>query len=572
MGTAGSAQSQGVYPPDAAMSPYPQAASMGGGPTGDFTGMAPPGGAYPSYYQPYPSISPYDQEYQRIANRGGIWESESQTRLGLPSRWKFRTEYVRMGAERGRSLIGNPNAPSYREQIAPTLTGAGGGGGGGGGAANLTSYINALRGTNGSSGFNLFDPVTAKELDSPMLQGLRLTLESENTDGSGVEMWGLWARDDDNTFNARDNVNPSRGTQLAFLELLISDPTLQTLTNPPANFPDVDMILQNNLLNLRGIPLDDGTVTTLADGTTFGGASAVYDLEFKIQTNLEIYGTGIRWKAMPLYKTDSFKLRPNAGVRYTTFRDQFGFYGRDSGILYDGQTTANQPPLPDVKIHSLPNNFDDNVDGIVDNAGLIEDSLGGAGGGGGGGANATMANFVFGDPLIFPLASTLNNNVQSHLAGPELGLSYDFGGEKGFRLGGSSNFGLLLNYQKIRLSGDNIFVTTRPADMISPTPTNATPNRFSSAANHSSVSPMFEQSVYGEGPLFQYIPILRRSAILRNANFRAAYTLTAIAEMTRASDSIVWQGNPSQGLFPSIQTSRSSFRTQSYNIGVTWSW
>ena len=83
---------------------------------------------------------------------------------------------------------------------------------------------------------------------------------------------------------------------------------------------------------------------------------------------------------------------------------------------------------------------------------------------------------------------------------------------------------------------------------------------------------MIEQMVYAEGPLFQYIPMLRRSKLLRNANFRAAYTLTMIAEMTRASDSIIWQGNPSQNIFPGIQTSRSTFRTSSYDFGVTWRW
>ena len=130
-GTAGSAQSQGVYPPGAGVGPYPPGPAMGGSPTSDFSGMGPQGGAYPGYYQPYPSISPYEHEFNQIANRGGIWESESQNRISMPSRWKFRTEYVRMKAERGRKLLGNQDAPIYREQIATTLEDGGGGGGGG---------------------------------------------------------------------------------------------------------------------------------------------------------------------------------------------------------------------------------------------------------------------------------------------------------------------------------------------------------------------------------------------------------------------------------------------------------
>ena len=570
LGSAGAVLAQGGYPPAAGMNPYPPGLAgpgMGGSPVGDFSGMPPQGGAFPSYYQPYPSISPYEQGFNQISNRGGLWESESQNRISLPSRWKFRTEYVRMKAERGRSLLGNVNAPVYREQIATTLENAGGGGGGGG---DIQDYVDALRGTNNGVGFNLFDPVSAKELDRPLLRGLRLTLSSENADGSGLELWGLWAREGNNVFDARDNIAQSRGNQQVFVELLIDDPTLQAPVNPPANFPDPTEILQNNLLNLRGIPLNDGTITTLSDGTTFGGASAVYDLNFRVRTDIEMYSTGLRWKSMPLYKTSSFKLRQNAGIRYTAYRDTFGFFGQDSGILYDGQDNATGSPLPDVKIHSLPNGFDDDGDGIVDNAGLIEDQLGGGGGGGGGTGTANFA--IVGDPLIYPVTSVLDNEIESHLAGPEFGFSYDFGGEKGFQLGGSTNVGLLMNYHRIKMSGDNIFVTTRQSDLIPNSPTNSNPNAFTDEETHTSVSPMIEQMVYAEGPLFQYIPMLRRSAILRNANFRAAYTLTMIAEMTRASDSIVWQGNPSQNIFPEIQTSRSTFRTSSWDFGITWSW
>lgn len=548
------------------MGPYSPGPSMGGGSAGDYPGMGPQGGAYPSYYQPYPSISPYEQEFNQISNRGGIWESESQSRISMPSRWKLRTEYVRMKAERGRNLIGNANAPIYREQIAPVVEAAGGGGGNN----NIDDYLDALRGTNNGVGFNLFDPVSAKELDRAEMQGIRLTLQAENSDGSGFELWGLWAKDDDNEFDARENVDPSRGNQQAALQFFIDNPALIGVSDITiANFPDVFEVLQNNLLNLRGIPLDDGTLTTLSDGTTFGGANAVYDIAFQVRTDVETYGTGLRWKAMPLYKTSSIRIRPSAGLRYTAVRDKFGFFGQDSGILYDAQDDITQPPLPDVKLHSLPNGFDDDGDGIVDNAGLIEDQFGGGGGGGG----TTNANFFqIGDSLIFPVTSILDNEVESHLAGPEVGLSYDFGGDGGFQLGGSTNFGLLMNYQRIRLSGDNIFVTTRESDLIRTSATNSNPNQFTAAEDHTSFSPMIEQMVYAEGPLFQYLPMLRRSRILRNANFRAAYTLTMISELTRASDSIIWQGNPSQNIFPGIQTSRSTFRTSSWNFGVTWSW
>lgn len=567
LASAGSAWAQGMGPMGPAMGP-PQPPSYGGNPAADFSGLGPAAGAYPSYYQPWPSVSPYNQEFNQIANRGGLWESESRSRVGLPARWRFRTEYVRIRAESGRDLIGNPIAPTYRQQIIPTLQAVGGGGGGGGG---LDDYADALEGINNDGvGFRLFDPISAADIEKPELQGTRLTLESENADGSGLEFWGLWAADNDTVFDARKNlIDPSRGTETAFLLEILDDPNLQTgATTPLPGQPDVDETLQNNLLNLVGIPLDDGNITILSDGTTFGGASAVYDLDFRAGTEIDIYGSGLKWKGTSIYGTDTIRIRPNAGMRYMVIREHFGMFGRDSGVLY---STEDNTILPDVKTHSVPNGFDDDMDGIVDNAGTIEDNLqGGGGGGGGGGDDGTF--FFVNDPNIYPITSTLNNNVDSHLVGPELGLTYDIGGGRRFRFGGSTNFGLLANYHRIQMSGDNIFVTTRQSNLIQPSQTNARPNAFSSEASHTSVSPMIEQSLYAEGPLFQYVPMLRRSAILRNANFRLGYTLTWIAELTRASDSILWQGNPAEGIFPEIQTSRSTWRAQSWNFGISWSW
>ena len=149
-GTGNSVWSQGGPPSVIQMGP-PQGANMSGGLVSDFSGLPPMEGAYPSYYQPYPNISPYEHEFSQIANRGGLWESETQSRMGLPSRWKFRSEYVRMSVERGRDLIGNRNAPIYRDQIRPDLEAAGDG--------DLDDYLDALSGlNNGGLGFNLFDP------------------------------------------------------------------------------------------------------------------------------------------------------------------------------------------------------------------------------------------------------------------------------------------------------------------------------------------------------------------------------------------------------------------------------
>ncbi|MBI1310599.1 hypothetical protein GC176_04760 [bacterium] len=532
------------------------------------------GGQAPLYYQSWPGTNPYMGAGQQLSNEHGLWEYENLSDLKGRRRYRLRAEYVRSRTERGRDRIGNPNAPTYKQEIIPVLQAAGGTGGGGG-QANLSSYADELAGTTGHGSFNLFDPVSGGEIEQPTLNGVRLTLEGENLDGSGFEVWGLWANDDHTDFNARDYVHPSRGGDPGAV-LFFLDPTNATFgMNPaqdPTGTPDPNEVFQRELLNLRGIPLDDGSFVQIGN-TLAGGASAVYDLDFRIATHLEMYGTGLRWKGFKIMERGNFIIRPMGGIRLNVFRDTFSFYGRDSGLLYDGQTTGTTPPLPDVKIHSIPNGYDDNQDGIIDNAGLIEDSLGGQGGGNN--ANNTTATFttaVNDFNLTFPITSILKNQVRSYLAGPEVGLNYLIGEGKAFRLGGSTVVGLLANHQRINLSGDNIFVTTRPADLNPQTPDNATPNVFASRHSNTSVSPLLEQEIFVEGPVLAYVPLLRRSPLLRKANLRASYTYTWIGELTRAADSIYWQGNPSMDLYPQIQVDRSTWRANTWNFGISWAW
>ena len=535
-------------------------------------------GQAPMYYQPWPAVSPYMTPGQQLSNESGLWQYEDLSKQNGKRRYRLRTEYVRIRGDNGAGLTGHPDAPNYRHQIVETLRGAGGGGGGGGGGADLDDYADALDGTSGFGEFNLFDPVHNGHLQRTDLHGLRLTLEVQNADGTGLDFWGLMARDDSTEFNAKRDVDGSRGRDQDAVEFFLDPNNINFLiggtATPPVGIPDSDEVFQENLLNLRGIPLDDGTLMNVGN-TIVGGANAVYDLDFKIGTYLDTYSTGLRWKGFKFAERGNFVIRPTGGIRLDVFHDRFRFYGRDSGLLYDGQG-GTDPNLRDVKIHSIPNNFDDDADGIIDNAGLIEDNLGGQGGGGGGGGGAggtasfSLESNDFNN--IYPVTSILSNDVHSYLGGPELGIDYMIGEGKTLRLGGSSTVAMLANHQRIRMSGDNIFVTTRQGDLLPMTPTNARPNQFSSKAEHTSVSPLFEQHVYLDGPFFSKVPVLRRSSVLREANFRVGYTYTVIGQLTRASDSIVWQGNPSAGLFPEIKTERSTWSSHAWNLGVSWVW
>lgn len=550
--------------------PSPYGQMMSGPHTGGAPQMAggyPMGGgqSMPSQYQPWPEASPYYPDYGRTTNVDGLWEYQNALRSDLPWKMRFRTEYVRSRTEQPRGLIGNPNAPSYKDQILPVYRNSG--------VMSLTNLADQFEGvTNGSEGFNLYNPVVGSNIERPELDGIRMTLEMARPDDTSFEFYGFFGSDDDTKLDARDQV-PGRGANPSVVDLFLQDPVNNLTLGPLAGFPDVETALQANLLNLRGIPLDDGTITRLADGTIFGGASAIYDLNFRMFLEVQQAGTGMMWKLQPLMKTNNFKLSPVVGARYFQLRETFRFYGQDSGIVYDGQTAATDPIIADLRVHSLPNGFDDNRDMIIDNAGFVEDmTMGGGGGGGGGGGAAGMGRFVFNnDPALFPITSTLNNAVRSNMVGGELGLAYElFGSDYGFRIGGRSNVGLLGSFEKLNLSGENIFITTRQSNLNPISPANPRPNTFQSDDEHARVNPMFEQQLYMEGPLFQYVPVLRRSRVFRKANFRLGYTVLMISGVARASDSTLWQGNPAANIYPAIQTNRSTWRSNSWDFGITW--
>ena len=96
-------------------------------------------------------------------------------------------------------------------------------------------------------------------------------------DDSGVMMTFMWSSDVSETLDVDPGLG--HGTETASLLALIKTP--ENINDPDTIVPrdlsdlagvlgpniDVDQVLQNNLLNLRGIPFDDGTVTELPDGT-----------------------------------------------------------------------------------------------------------------------------------------------------------------------------------------------------------------------------------------------------------------------------------------------------------------
>lgn len=513
----------------------------------------------PATLAPYPGNSVYDSQYSKHYIQDGLWHRLAPEN-GRRKFFNFDVLYARTRKPMG--FIGNKNALSYKDLILPILEedpydlGDSGGGGGN----QQQSVIDQFRGTPeaGIPGFNYYNAVKLQNvMEDPNGTGLRLQIGYFDPDESGLVVEGFGHSLDTN-FNARDTLGRGRGQQKGTVLQLLSPPDFLSNDLGP---DDPDLILQNNLLNLRGIPLDDGTPF---------GVTSPYDLEYKLSAETDTLGLAATWVMAPTYRRKSLMIRPLFGIRYLRVHERFGFIGQDSGLSYDNLEDLDDPFNGDVKVHSPPDRFDNDRDGIVDPAALVEES-GNQGGGGGGGDDDEFRFIIYNDPTVYPITSFLKNYTRSDMVGPEIGVRYDLGGKK-FKLWGQTKFGILANSERTRLSGDNIGMVTRQNNFNLPSPENNRPNRFSDRKNNSHVSPILEQSIFMEAPIFSSIPLLKRVKILRNARFRFGYTLVYVGEVARPYESIVWRGHPAEGLYPTIDVDRSSWWTKNLSYSINWSY
>ena len=532
----------------------------------------PPQGMAPASMAPYPANSMYDFEYDKHYIRDGMWNRTASNR---GRRTVFNIDLLTARTRKPTGFIGHKGALSYKDLVLPILEQDPydlGDSGGGGGGSQEQSVIDQFRGVPqaGIPGFNYYDAVQIQNaIESPTGMGLRMQWGYFDPDDSGLIVEGFGQSTDEN-FDARDTLGRGRGGQKSTLLMLLSPPDflLNDIGNAGSEFGQTggdsddettgqDFILQNNLLNLRGLPLDDGT--------SFG-VTAPYDLEFRLTSKSRTYGMSISWILAPAFRGRKFLVRPTVGVRYLRLQESFGFYGQDSGLSYDNLEDLDEPFNGDIKLHSPPNNFDEDQDGIIDNAALVEE------GGSGGGGNTDEFRFIhYNDPTMYPMTSTLSNVSRSDLIGPEIGLRYDLGGEK-FKLWGQTKFALTANNERLNLRGNNIGMVTRQPDFLVSTPGDPQPNRFSDRDRHTHVSEVIEQSFFAEAPIFAKLPYLRRSRLLSDANFRFGYTMLFVGHVARPYGSINWAGNPSEGLFPTIDVNRSSFWTQNFSFSLNWTY
>ena len=82
------------------------------------------------------------------------------------------------------------------------------------------------------------------------------------------------------------------------------------------------------------------------------------------------------------------------------------------------------------------------------------------------------------------------------------------------------------------------------------------------------VSPLFEQNLTANIPLFDRVPVLRDMPILENSSLQVGWTFLWIGEVADPANSIVWASNPRAGLFPTIDIHRNDFYQHTFRLGV----
>lgn len=278
---------------------------------------------------------------------------------------------------------------------------------------------------------------------------------------------------------------------------------------PEANLTSFDNIA-STIRAMGSIPLDNG----IHSGAT--GATAEFDLEYRLRYKASAWGANVDWTPNAFLDKGPLKARAVYGLTYLRIAEEFTFDGIQSnyGYVLDAGT------------------------GIIDPSTIVDVGI--------------------------PFTETnLYSRTTSYLAGPEIGIRYDLGGDK-LKIWGMTKAAVAVNYETIRLGGNNVW-DSRDHAVPTPTPSNPNPLAFASEEIHTHVSPIFQQQLFAEAPLFQYVPVIRKFDMFRNATFRLGYNFTLVGEVARPTKSIEWTEGE-----PSINLNRSKWAMGATSFAIDW--
>ncbi len=515
-----------------------------------------PGQAVPPTYQPHPAISPYDHVLDQTYNSDGLWFRNALNGFGpfnRPRDYFFSVDYLLTKTRDLQGIVGDENVQTYLEQQSP-------------GNEGTTTGIGIRTGL---EYFPYFDAARATMIPQLTNNGIRLNGGFWNPDGTGLLVSAQWSADSTSTYDARKSISGhpfSHGEHRLSTQQVLENrrnnqrlgdgPTLNLggitdqeliedqILAPGSVFDEDDTldygifggtfnILDRYLMNLHGIPIANGGNPFVVEQVPLG-ITVPYDMEFVLRHSLSSYGAQADAAFSPIYERSSLVVRPILGGRYYRIDEGFRFDGVDSGLAYPG-------------------------------------------------GEAGVDDYTAVNPLV---RAFLQSQAISDLAGPQLGLHYQLGDNKGISFTGATRVGVMMNNERVKIQGDNIgnhmgievdaadggddnaIIVTDVFD--TDTTDGPSPNAFRDSYSSSHVSPLFEQGLNAQIPLFQHVPILRNVWQLDGASASVGWTYLLIGEVADPNQSISWASRPTTGLFPKVKVERDNFSQHSFNFGINW--
>jgi hypothetical protein len=520
----------------------------------------------PPSFLPHPHLSPYEHASQQHVNDNGLWYSDTVSHFeerGIPFTYNVQVEWLQSSVRGFNGRVGDRFAPTLAEIDNATLIGP-----------------QILQ----NRTLNLFQPLNMDDVPTIRPSGLKVTTSIKSREGWALSFHGMWNDNTSQEFSARADRDKYRIDEIDAIILEatggVTDPT--TFFNTQRNTSDLE-IAETFLLvgdpldfdsgdlidwDIRGVTSDILNRTLISqlnlplqNGEFPNGRYQRFDIEFAIRHSVGSYGAGAHFETDTIFERSGIKFRGLVGGRYMRINEGFHFRGRDSGLLYD---VSNDIELID--------RIDNDGDFVVDN---IDE--GGSGG----------SYEVYNPSSELLIRSFVDNIARTDAAGPEFGFAYDIGKRAGLSFSGSTHFGALFNNERIRLAGDNIGIyapgesieNTLDVDPITnevilrdlfdtSTANGPTQNAFTDGVSSKHISPMIEQSLNAQLPLFSQVPVLRDMRVLENATLQAGYTFLWIGEVADPSNSVVWASNPRAGLFPTINVNRTDFYQHTFRLGI----
>lgn len=532
---------------------YPSygAPAYSAGPPQGYPGSA---GQGTSSFQPHPMISPFDNAFEQHYNSDGVWYKRLLTGMTNMNDYRFNVSLTKTKYRTLRGNVGDETVPTFDQDNVRN---------------NATTFPEALF-------LPTFDRHDMGQLLGNKHYGIKIGGGVENKMGWGFS-WNVgYDGSSTNVWDSRANLDRLRG--IHFFEATALEASGGIANGLiPGNLSHINEreILETQILNARifdSVDIDTfgvaGSTFEILDRTLYphgglglrnnddiDGFSQLFDLDFRMEHEIESHGAGFHFSSSPIYETDNFRIRPIIGARYFHVKESFRFRGADSGLAY---------------VFSQPNGLDDDGDFVIDN---VDE-------------NGTLG---FVNPLLqnpaeeIIVRSFVDSHVRSSMAGPEIGVDYEITKKRGIKFSGSTRAGALINTEKMYLAGDNIgdtfalgldlttgeIVRTDLFDT-STAGGRQTENFFTDSNSSTHVSPMLEQTLNADIPIFSKIPILRDKWQLEHAKLRLGFTYTWIGEVADPNNSIVWVSDPQDGLFPFLSTKRTDFFKQQFDVGINW--